>query len=154
MAIQYPLINGVRHDFTSINVSINGGRRALGLTSIDYADPLTPTAVMGNSAQVLAFTRGTQECSASIELLHSEYEQLCKDLGQGYKMKYFDIIVQYREVGSDESKHLLKSCRIKDDPRSHAQGGDALKVKVDLVLLSIIRNGLHGVDRPLIAEQG
>lgn len=148
--IDYPLINGVRHDFSSINVRIGGASREIGLTAIDYADPLTPTMVMGNHAQTLGMTRGTQECSASIELLHSESEALIERLGDGYKEVFFDITVQYREAGSPASTHVLKGCRIKDDPRSHAQGGDALKVKIDLALLEIIRNGKRGVRSPLI----
>ena len=149
MPMQYPLINGLRYDWTSISIMINGNRRELGATSLDFDDPLEGNLVFGNHAQSLGSTRGTQSCSASVEMLKAEAEQWVRDMGPGYKEKYFPIVVRFSENGTS-SEVRLEGCRIKADPFSGAQGGDALKVKFDLMVLRVIRDGIQGVANPLV----
>lgn len=151
--MQYPLINGFRHDWSSVNLSIDGSQRQLSLQSLSYSNPRSSTAVYGTSPQKIGDTRGTEECKCSIELLFSEYRAFIKKLGPGYKDKYFDVTVSFAERGEPTYTDEIIGCRLLDDPFDGAQGNDTFKVKLELTVMRIVKDGLESTDKPLLDER-
>ncbi|MFN7135502.1 MAG: hypothetical protein ACK4N5_25750 [Myxococcales bacterium] len=141
-APRYPLINGNRHDFSSIEVKING-TIFLGVEEITYSHRLEPGKVIGTKAQLLGRTRGQYEPEASLTLFKQEYHDLIRRLGAGgagYMETAFDVVVSYSEKQDGRDVVLcdrIVGCRIKGVDNSHRSGSDALKVKVDLSVIRI-----------------
>ena len=150
---QYPLINGHRYDFSSIEFKYKTKtgpvNRTLGVKSVDYSDSLEPGKVRGNHAQKLGRTRGEYDAEASVELYKTEFDEMLAILGPGYMEQYFDIPVTYAESGSPTTTDTIVGCRIKKVSNAHSEGGEPLTVKIDLDPSHILRNGLHGLINPL-----
>jgi hypothetical protein len=151
--MQYPLINGHRYDFSSIEFKYKPPTgvvvRTLGLKDIDYSDSLEPGKVRGNHAQKVGRTRGEYDSEASFTMYKSEFDEMVALLGPGYMEKYFDLSVTYAEAGSPTTTDSIVACRIKKVSNAHSEGGEPLAVKVDLDPSHILRNGLHGLINPL-----
>src|SRR5262245_3632205 len=98
MALQYPLINGRRYDFSSITLNA-AGTKLTGFTSIKYSHKLTPKKVMGTHPQPIGRTRGEYEAQGSLTLYRQEMDELRTQLGPGYMEVIFDITVSYADDG-------------------------------------------------------
>lgn len=153
--MQYPLINGVRRDFSSIELFI-ASVPFIGFKAIDYNDGLEPGVVMGASAMPIGVTRGQYKAEASITMYRSEFDLLVANLAaqgatslplpKGYMEVFFDISVSYADDADTKvSKDEIVGCRIKKVNNSHSQGSDALEVKLDLHVHHITRNGVSPV---------
>jgi hypothetical protein len=135
----YPLINGVRHDFSSIEFTIKGAA-CLGVKEIAYSDSLEPGEVRGTSAQLLGRTRGQLKSEGSFTVPQQEWKELLDKLGNGFLEAVFDIVVNFREDGAMYTDKIL-GCRVKKADRSHSNNADALEVKVELSVMRIEWNG-------------
>lgn len=147
----YPLINGNRYDYSSVEITLNGSR-VLGISECSYTSALEPGTVFGTGAQILGRTRGQLEESGSMTLYKQEFTELIAALGQGYMEAAFDVTVSYRDTGSPLTTDVLRGCRITSVADSPAQGSDAIAVSCDLHVMLIERGGLQAV-APLAAPQ-
>lgn len=146
MPLQYPLINGHRFDFSSVEISA-GARLFNGVKSLKYSQTLEPGKVRGNRSQVIGRTRGPLDSDGSIELYRLEFQELIATLaalrpGVGYMEAAFDITVTYAEAGSTVIQDVLQGCRIKKHENNGQEGGDALTVACDLDIMMVLPGGV------------
>lgn len=159
MTIAYPLVNGCRHDFTSIELKL-AGQIFTGFKSINYSRKRSRSMVMGNHPDPIAKTRGTNEYSADCELYLAEwllFKRSLLGLGQGgYGDVLFAISVTYAipntnfETITDE----LLGCSMDTTDASNGQSSDALVRKVELSPIKIIFAGDDDVTIPLAPPPG
>ena len=79
--ISYPLINGVRYDFSSVELNFNGLIQRAGIKALSYKHSLTPGELRGNRPQLVGRTRGKYEASASFEMFKLEYQSFIAAIG-------------------------------------------------------------------------
>lgn len=137
----YPLINGVRYDFSSIEARI-AGQLFLGFKEISYNETLEPGEVRGTSAQLLARTRGEYKAEGSVTLFKQEWAELLALLGNGYLEVVFPIVVHYADTAMPVITDNLVGVRLKGGDNAHSQGTDPLVVKSDLHIMYIKQAGL------------
>ncbi len=141
-SVALPLINGVHFDYSSVRVSFDGGEPEIHVLEISYKDALEPGEVRGTSARVTGRTRGQYKPEASFTMTKAAWAEFCIGLGIGYMEKVFEIFVNYAELGLPVVPDIISGCRIKNVDESHSDGNaDALKVKVDLHVMHIVRAG-------------
>jgi len=138
MAIIYPLINGVAHDWSSCEISINNDI-VLGIKEISYSDSLEPGEVRGTHAQRLARTRGTYKCEASIELYLEQANAFLAKLGTGFYETEFNIVVNFQDTGVSLIKDTIYNCKLKKIEKGGG-GSDAITRKFDLDPTYLILN--------------
>jgi hypothetical protein len=146
MPISYPLINGHRYDFSSVEI-VAAARIFNGVKSLKYTQSLEPGKVRGNRSQVIGRTRGPLDSEGSVELYRLEFQELIAALAQlrpgvGYMEAPFDIVATYSEVGSTVLTDVLQGCRIKKHENSGQEGGDALTVACDLDIMMVLPGGV------------
>lgn len=146
--ISYPLVNGVRHEWSSIEIKL-GTDIYLGVKEISYKHGMKPKKVYGTHPQPIGRTRGVYEPEASITLWFAEANKLRKKLGAGFFETPFDITVSYSENGFDTVVDLIQGARIVSDDMSPSQGEDPIEVKFELDVMLILANGVNAVKNPL-----
>jgi hypothetical protein len=142
--IQYPLINGHRYSFASIEARFNG-IPIIGFKSLNYSDELAPGEVYGSRPQLLGATRGKQKASADFEMYRLEFEALKATLGiggVGFGEQKFDIVAQYAELGQPVITDTVVGFRIQKVEFSNADGTDAIVAKVTGFPLRVLFNGV------------
>lgn len=151
-APSFPLINGNRYDYTSIEIMVEGIPYR-GIKSIDYEDSLDSAKQYGTSARPLGRTRGKYDASGSLEIFLEDAVVLRTILAAvgngGMGAANFTIVVAYAEIGSPIVVVKMLGCRVKKVAASHAQGNDGITEKWDLDVMDITRNGvslLSGID--------
>jgi hypothetical protein len=144
-------INGNEPQFSDISVYIKG-KKFVGITSINYNDKTEPTKTRGTRVKPRGRTDGQYDADGSIEILRKDWPELRGMLvenGRGYMQEEFDIVVNHAmKVNDDIQTDTLKSCRIKSNDRSNSEGGDALKLKLDLDIMEIDDGGDPAVVDP------
>lgn len=150
--IAYPLVNGFRHSFASIELKL-GNLIFIGFKGINYSRTRNRALVRGNSPDPIGKTRGDNEYSADCELYLAEWNVFQASLGKGYGDQMFQVIVTYTEAGSDTITDRLLGCSIDSTEASQSQGSDPLTRKFDLKPLKIILNNLDDLAVPLVGVQ-
>ena len=146
---EYPMINGVRHDWSSVQCDV-AGFRFRGLKSLSYKHSLDPGEVRGTGPQVLGTTLGTYSAEGSLEMYLREYYFLIGKLGPGYLATSFNITSKYSAFKGDPIiKDQLIGCRIKTPAKDLSQSNEALTVKVDLFVTLLIENGVNPLPETL-----
>lgn len=148
MAIEYPLVNGERHDFAQIEVTIetpNGPKRFKGFKSVNYKIALQPGQVRGTGARKLGRTLGEATEDGSLELYSAEWDELRAALGNGYMRKAFNASVTYGADGLPVNTDQLEGCRITEVSKDNSQGSDGLTVKLTLDIMKILEGGLDPI---------
>ena len=149
-AILYPLVNGNRHDWSSLDIKVLGVS-VFGIKSLDYNDELTPGKVYGSGAQKIARTRGQYDADASIEFYRAEWTELVVPLilaapqnkGLGLLECTWNIDVNYlSEGGLPTTTDNIVGCRLTKPSHSGSAGSDAIAIKCDIDVMYIIRNGV------------
>lgn len=139
----YPLINGLRHDWSSLQIEV-GTLKITGLKSLSYKHSLEPGEVRGTHPQVLGHTLGTYTADASIEMYLSEANELKRVLGAGYMASVFNIVAKYSpKKGDPVITDRLIGCRIKTEDKSFSQGNEPLAVKFDLFVMIVQPDGVN-----------
>lgn len=144
------LINGMRYDFSSIELNILGIPFTL-VTEINYSDSLEPGTLRGTSPKKLGRTRGEYDAEGSITIYKADYNQLTTlllplALGGGFMEAPFLITVMYQEVRSEGLiTDTLRGCRIVSNDSSNSQGGDPSMMSIDLNIMEILWNGKRPV---------
>jgi hypothetical protein len=136
----YPLINGKRYSFASIELNFNG-LIFLGFKEISYSDDLEPGEIRGTHPQMLARTIGDYKAEASASMYMEEYNTLIASMGDGFMEQPFDVNATYADDGQPTVTDRVVGCRIKKNEYSHSQGTDGLIVKVDLHPFYVIHAG-------------
>ncbi len=158
-AIQYPLINGVRHAFSSIELRVNGSI-ILGFTEINYSPKLDPGIVRAAGALPVGMTLGNMEYEGDFTLLLQEFNNMLVQLGDGFMTVPFDIVVAYdaslggvQSGGLDVIVDTLEGCRISSVEATASSGStDALTRKCTVKPLNVLLNGLRpGPQQPTAA---
>lgn len=145
--ILYPMINGVRHDFSSIEV-VFGPHILIGFKSVNYSRTRTRTMVYGTSPDPLGKTRGKNEYKADCEMLLSEFD-LVSAL-PGYGDIPFTMVVTYSTNGIDTVADVLINCTIDSTDASNAEGADPTVRKIELNPTKILFGGKDDMLVPLI----
>ena len=147
--IPYPLVNGVRRDFSSITLNF-AGRQFVGFTAINYEDSLEPGEVFGASAQMIGLTRGQRKIEASVTMFHAEWEDLRTNvLGPGFMEREFELVAIYGDDGGPVVRDSLFNCRVKRVRKNSQSGTDALSVEIELHVLDMLHNGVSPLTNPL-----
>jgi Asp-tRNA(Asn)/Glu-tRNA(Gln) amidotransferase C subunit len=144
--LSYPLINGYRYSWASVAAILGAGsftQELSGLKSINYATEVSRGEARGAGRQRLGWTAGNVAHTASLEMLKEEYMNLVEQLSAigPFLDQVFDIPVSYTENGVTKTDKVV-GCRIKKDAHDHAQGTDALVVKIDLDIMYVLPNGV------------
>lgn len=154
--IAYPLINGERHDFTSIELKI-AGQIFVGFKSINYKRTRTRTTLYGNAKDPIGKTGGTNAYTCDFELYLAEWKLLKAILkkaaaaqpgivsgvapGSGYGDVFFQIIVTYGSSQFDTYTDTINGNSADEIEGSQAQGPDGLFRKIGTNPLKIIEDG-------------
>lgn len=160
-ALQYPLVNGVRHSFASIEVKI--GTQIYFATAVNYSRKRNRTLVRANHPDPQGKTRGSNEYSGDLELLLAEYNLVQaalialanqNGLNGGYGDIFFQVVVTYGETNLDTITDTLLGCTMDSTEASNAEGTDPTKRKFDCAPLKILFNGQDDLATPLVAPPG
>jgi hypothetical protein len=139
---QFPLIRGVKYDFSSIEIDIRGNI-FVDIQQIDYSDTVSRAFLRGSNAVPLGRTRGEYEASASITLSKKGAVNLRELLGAGFKEEAFDITTNYSENEEGLTTDKVIGCLIESNENSHGTGPDPL---VEVIPLSVMRISWGGLD--------
>ncbi len=149
VALSYPLINGLKYDYSSVELNIDGQVFG-GVKSINYKWSLDPGVQRGTRAQKIGRSRGTYDADGSIEIYKVEYHAIISRLSRlgtrGYAETAFNIVVSYEENVTDVITDQLVGIRLKTGENGHQEGNDPLVVKCDLDIMYILENGLSAID--------
>ena len=144
MSVSYPLVNGVRHSWSSIESRVNGSI-VLGITEVNYSPTLEPGEVRGAGPRVIAHTLGQASYEGDFTILLEEFNALVAALGDAWMTRTFDIIITYDESGSGLSTIVdtLSGCRITKVEASNSSGStDASVRKCTIKYLGLLLNGV------------
>ncbi len=155
----YPLINGVRHDWASIELHV-AGQIVIARKSINYSRIRTRAMAEGASPDPLGKTLGRNAYKADIEMLLAEFYQLQSILSQqaaalggangaGYGDVPFLVQVMYASRGFDQVTDTIIGCTMDSTEVAHGVSPDALSRKFELNPLKILFNGLDDLLDPL-----
>lgn len=147
----YPLINGIRYDYSAITFLANG-LPIVGITEINYSQELAPGEVYGTLPQKIGETRGQLKPEASFSILQFEFDNLLEQLcilngtpGSGFMEARFDISVAFQAssngIPGPFIQDVLRGCKMKKSDHAYKAGPDAIVEKVDLSLFYILKNG-------------
>ena len=150
--IQYPLINGTRHSFASIELTL-GSLIFVGFRAVNYKRSRGRTTVYGSSPDPLGKTRGVNEYTADCELYLAEWNAFQADIGAGYGDEAFQVLVTYTENGFDSIIDTLIGCTMDSTEASNSQGSDPTVRKFDLNPIKILFNGIEDLAQPLTGVQ-
>ena len=141
--IQYPFINGHRHDWSSARIDL-AGRPFGGIKSLTYKHKLDPGMVRGNSSQPMGRTRGEYSAEGNIEMYLAEYYELISGLSLlgGYLEVSFDIVSQYSSVGLAVVTDTLRGVRLTEPEHNGQEGNEGLTVRCGLSIMYLLENGL------------
>jgi hypothetical protein len=148
MATKFPLVNGFRFSFASIELNIKGKRIPV-FKSINYSTDKTPGEVRGNHAQLVGRTRGDLKDTCSLELYEEEFADVLAALGNGFMDQAFDIVVSYAEEGQKTITDKIFGCLFQKIDKSHTQGVDGLIVKCDMHVMRIDLGGKTALKKML-----
>lgn len=141
---KYPLVNGVRYSFASIELDV-AGKIILGAKEIAYTETLEPGEIRGTSVQLLGRTAGDYGVESSMTLYREEFDDLLDTLGEGYLRKVFDVKVTYADEGAPTKTDRIVGCRIKSVEQSNSQGTDGLEVQIELHVMYLVRDERAGI---------
>lgn len=146
MPVSYPLINGVRHSWSSVEAKIAGAVIG-GITEINYAPKLEPGKVRGAGPRIIGMTTGQADYSADCSILLAEYAELQTMLGAQFLTAFFDVEVSYSDEGYSTSGLLTITdtfkCRITEVSAAMSSGStDGLVRKLTLAPIDMRLNGV------------
>jgi len=142
-----PMINGVRHSWSSIRINMLG-RTIMGVASINYDDTMNIENIYGAGNMVSHRGNGNYEAVANIELYQFEVVGIqLATLGQRLQsIPPFDIVVCYIPEGQDGLvTDVIRNVQFKKNARSLTQGDTMSKVPMELVVSDIKWHGQTAV---------
>lgn len=143
--IPYPLVNGHRYSFASIEFIANGVPIP-GAVSINYSDELEPADVYGTDPQKIGRTRGKRQSTCDFEMYKLEWEALKLTLGVvgvGYGETSFNIVVCHSEgMTVPVVTDFILGARVTKVENANAEGNEATKVKVTCNVMEVLLAGV------------
>lgn len=149
MPIPYPIINGARQSFASVELNMNG-IVFTGFKSVTYKRTRTRSIVHGNNPDPIGKTTGVNAYSCEIEVYIAEYNFFQAQLGAGYGDIFFPIYVTYTTNGFDTIQDLIVGNTIDEVDAQASQGPDPLVRKIQTNPLKIYFNGVDDNATPLL----
>jgi hypothetical protein len=165
VAIPYPLINGTRHDFSSIELKL-GRAIFVGFRSINYKRTRSRTKVRGNHPDPIAKTQGSNEYTCDFEVYLAEWKALKDEIktlaaqqgipsgsipGSGYGDALFQIVVTYGSPLFDVQTDTIYGATLDEVDASQSRSDDPLIRKVNCDPLKIIYDDDDDVGSTLTA---
>jgi hypothetical protein len=147
MTVAYPLINGVRHSWASIEIRV-AGNIVLGITEINYNDGLEPGVVRGAGARPIALTTGEASFDGDFTILLEEFNTLVSLLGPRWKTVAFDIVVSYSEEDSGLTTIVdtIQGARITKTEAGNSSGStDGTTRKCTIKPMGLLWNGVDSM---------
>lgn len=141
--LQYPLVNGVLYDYSTVKIKLRG-KVYVGVTAVNFEDAITRGYLMGTAQKRLGKTPGQYEPTASLEMGLDEHFEFLRELGDAYANVQFQVQVQFTANGKTNTVDIV-DCNIDKISDAHGASPDALKVTIDLSVMDIKRNGLSPV---------
>lgn len=147
MAVQFPLVNGVRHSWTSVECKLAGGVVA-GITEFNYSPKLEAATVRGAGPLPIGTTTGLASYTADFTILLEEFNQFVTTLGPAWMTAFFDFEISYSDegyaaAGLSTITDSVRRCRITEVGAAASNGsGDATVRKVTLLPLEMYLNGV------------
>ena len=144
--LAYPLINGVRYSFASIEAFIDDVP-VLGIASLNYSSKLAPGIVRGTSPVKLGRTIGEEDHTCDFEMYRLEWNFLLARLAAqglgGFGAAAFSIQVNYAEsplapVTTDQ----IIGNRVTEAAANNQKGSDPTMVKLTTDVMTVLWNGL------------
>lgn len=151
-----PLINGVRHAASSVEVKV-AGIIIVGVKSVNYSRTRTRSMVRGFHPDPVGQTLGENEYSADMEMYFAEYMLLQNTLlqlggGKGYGDVTFDVLCTYGAAGFDTVTDTIRGCNLDSVETGLSQGPDAITRKINLGPLKILYGGIDDLAVPLVGQ--
>jgi hypothetical protein len=152
--IPYPMTNGARQSFVSIEVKLNG-QIFVGIPKIDYKRTRERTVITGTNADPLGKTRGENKYEGSCDIYLAEFNQFMVSTmgGAGYGDVFFNVDVTYSENGLDVIHDTLIGCTIDSTEASNSKGSEGSLRTVNLSPLKVLFNGIDDNSSPLQGVQ-
>jgi hypothetical protein len=141
----YPLINGLKYDYSSIEIDIGDIGIFTGVKEISFTHSLEPGEVRGTRAELIGRTRGEYSAEGSMVVYSEEYAEIIKALGDGFMEKAFSITITYSDTNVPVQVNRLIGCRITNMEGGGSQGTDPLEVSLDLSIFRVETGGLNAV---------
>lgn len=154
----FPLVNGIRHAFSSMSFvfkSTSGGGSEdipdirMFLRSIDYGRKRDRGEVRANHPDPIAKTLGENSYTASMEVYRAEWNLILSTFGNGYGDDTFTLLVTWGLSGFETVTDELIGCHFDTSDSGGSQGSDPSVVKIDLNPLKIKFAGLDDLAYPL-----
>lgn len=148
--MQNPLINGIAYGYAEIVLTIDG-ESFTAIKSINYKTSVSRGKLRGTSMRPLAMTSGEADYDADLEISEDDYRALITRFGDGFLKRKFDVTISKsnddgsgQDDGTVTITDKLKGCRMKGPEHNHAQGTDAITVRVPLDVMQILEGDLDG----------
>ena len=140
----YPLINGNKYDYSSIEIDIDG-TLFTGVKEVSFTQGLEPGEVRGTRAELIGRTRGEYSAEGSMVVYAEEYAEIIAALGDGFMEKSFSVTMTYSDTNVPTQVNRLIGCRITNVEGGGSQGTDPLEVSLDLSVFRVETDGLNAV---------
>ena len=141
----YPLINGNKYDWSSVELDIGDAGIFTGVKEITFTHSLEPGVVRGTRAEMIGRTRGEYTAEGSMVVYAEEYSEIITALGDGYMEASFSITITYSDTNVPVQVNRLIGCRITNVEGGGSQGTDPLEVSLDLSIFRVETGGLNAV---------
>lgn len=145
--LQYPLINGLRHSWASVEARFAG--KIFYFPEINYGRTRDRPMVYGNHPDPLGKVRGKNAYTGDATMYLAEFNVFQALLAQqaaqsnvGYGDVPFDVYVSYNETGLDVITDHVLGCTLDSTEAAGAEGTDPLKRKFNLNPIKIKFNGI------------
>jgi len=159
MSIAYPLTNGFRHSWSSVEFRL-AGDITLGCTEINYSMKTDRAYVRGAGALPIGQTLGNYTYEADLSILVSEFDAFMTLLGDQATTRFWDIVVSYDAgIGLADGSPLsviqdtIQAATITEISAAVSSGSaDALVRKLTLMPSGLLLNGVaQGPSQPTVA---
>lgn len=135
-------INGVTYDWHSIEV-LAKGVSCPELKDISYKESGKRTKVFGTPRNAVGRTGGKSEPEASMTMFKAQWEQFKAQLGNGFGLVEFNVLVNYSEENQPIVTDALIGCTVEEVDTSPSNGDDPVEVKLSLSVMRMKHNGLE-----------
>ena len=147
MSLIYPLINGVKYDWSSIEITLGDAGIFIGISELSYSDSNDKGIVRGTGVEKLARTKGEYDAEGSLTMYKKDFSvflaALTGDGATGYFDTPFDITVMYSAPGGDgTTTDRLIGCELKSAEGGGSQGTDPSAESFDIDIMHIERDGI------------
>ena len=143
-----PDINGIRYDYSSLEINLGPSGLVTGITGINYEYELMPGEARGTAAQLIGRGRGQYKAKGDITLFSWEAQNLITALAnlaaginKGFMEWPFDVKVDKGDAGQPVLTDFLRGCRITKGSNAFKNDQNLLVEKFDLSIPYLLKNG-------------